>query len=211
MTPEEERLIKSFGVSRETIEKLGVFDGLLRKWQSRMNLVAPSTLNSIWMRHFADSLQLLSVVGDPSGTWIDMGSGAGFPGLPIAIDFSTTKSGSVHLIERDHRKCAFLRQVAHATNAAATVYHGSIEDFAISVDGPKFITSRAVAPLNQLVEWSASFLKAGAVGVFLKGRQDRDDLDRQSLVKTFNIESIPSKTDATSRVVLVRARSDVGY
>lgn len=173
-----------------------------------MNLVAPSTLDSIWFRHFADSLQLLSVVGDPSGTWIDIGAGAGFPGLPIAMELSQKRSGRVHLVERDNRKCAFLRQVSMETGAAASIFCGSMEDFREPFDGIQFITSRAVAPLDRLIDLGRAYIEAGALGVFLKGRHEVDDLDRHSHDKAFSIDTIPSKTDAASRVVLVRVRPE---
>ena len=105
-----------FDVSRETLERLDRYASLLMKWQKSLNLVGAKTLEDMWTRHFADSAQILSCV-PTAYRWADLGSGAGFPGLVMALLLAKTEGASVDLVEVDQRKCAFLREVARATNA----------------------------------------------------------------------------------------------
>ena len=122
------RALELCPVSRETQERLGLLVQELRRWQRVKNLVGPATLDRVWTRHVADSLQLLDLAQDAKA-WIDLGSGAGFPGLVIAIAASERIPGAVvHLVESNSRKCAFLRHVARLTGAAAVVHEGRIED-----------------------------------------------------------------------------------
>ncbi len=107
----------AFRVSRETLEKLVAYERLLKQWQKTINLVAASTLTDVWHRHFADSAQLIRHAPTSAGTWLDLGSGAGFPGLVLAI-MNAERGATRHvLVESDSRKTAFLRE---ASRAAAT-------------------------------------------------------------------------------------------
>ena len=122
------RALELCPVSRETQVRLGLLVQELRRWQRVKNLVGPATLDRVWTRHVADSLQLLDLAPD-AAAWLDLGSGAGFPGLVIAIAASERIPGAVvHLVESNSRKCAFLRHVARLTSAAAVVHEGRIED-----------------------------------------------------------------------------------
>ena len=108
-------------VSRETGDRLAAYVDLLARWRKTTNLIAGSTFPSVWTRHIADSAQLLALA-PTARRWIDMGSGAGFPGLVIAIQLADVPGAVVHCIESDQRKCAFLREAVRATGAAATIH-----------------------------------------------------------------------------------------
>src|SRR5262245_20557620 len=138
-------------VSRETEARLDRYLDLLRQWQAKTNLVAPSTLPHLWTRHVADSLQLLTLA--PSAkTWVDLGSGGGFPGVVLACALVATPGSAVHLVERNAKKAAFLREALRITSAPGIVHLDEIEDIVDSIAGPiDCVTARALAPLHQLI------------------------------------------------------------
>jgi 16S rRNA (guanine527-N7)-methyltransferase len=191
-------------VSRETIERLQVYHNILRRWSKIKNLVASNTLEYIWERHFADSLQIGPLIGD-SQTIIDLGSGAGFPGLVIALQAREKKDVIVHLIEADSRKCAFLREVIRETGASATVHRGRIEDVIKTLPVPDVVTARALASLETLVELTHALISSGALGVFLKGQNYRSELTEAKSGCTFEFEIVPSVTDPAAAIILVRS------
>src|ERR1700759_311515 len=138
-------------VSRETESRLDAYVDLLVRWQAKTNLVASSTLPNLWTRHISDSLQLLTLA--PSAkTWVDLGSGGGFPGVVLACALAGIDGAMVHLVERNAKKAAFLREALRITAAAGTVHLADIGDnvdrIASSVD---CVTARALAPLHQLI------------------------------------------------------------
>lgn len=188
------------GISRETRDRLTVYETELRRWRSVKNLVGPSTLVDLWTRHFADSLQLADLA--PGNVWADLGSGAGFPGLVLAIARPNTE---VHLLESDSRKCAFLRHVARATGAPARVWEGRIEAVAPKLDPkPSVVTARALAPLTQLLQLAAGLLCEGAIGLFPKGRDHAAELTEASKAWTFAADIIPSRVADDSRILRIR-------
>jgi 16S rRNA (guanine527-N7)-methyltransferase len=158
-------------VSRETEERLAVFVDLLRRWQTIKNLVGPSTLQAIWTRHIADSAQLVDLM-PKAKRWVDLGSGAGFPGIVIAIMLQGQDGVRIDLVESNERKCAFLREAIRVTGAPARVHMGRIEKIVPLLDGTVDVaTSRALAALPELVSMSQTLLDRGAVGLFLKGEE----------------------------------------
>jgi len=162
-------------VSRETVERLDAFVTLLLEWQAKTNLVAPSTLPHLWTRHIADSLQLFSIAPH-IGTWIDLGSGGGFPGVVVACALSAI-DGEMHLVERNGKKAAFLREALRVTGAPGVVHPAEIVDFVDSFSAPAdYITARALAPLKVLVELSAPLIARGATALFLKGQDVEAEL-----------------------------------
>ncbi len=163
-------------VSRETEERLDRFVALLREWQAKTNLVAPSTLPNLWTRHIADSLQLLSLA--PSAKiWIDLGSGGGFPGVVLACALAETPGATVHLVERIAKKAAFLREAIRLTGAPGTVHLADIGDTVERFAGPvDCVTARAVAPLNQLIGFAEPLVRRGAKALFLKGQDVEAEL-----------------------------------
>lgn len=169
-----------------------------------MNLVAPSTLPQLWTRHIADSLQLLRLAPE-ARVWVDLGSGAGFPGLPIACAIADRPGAIVHLVESIAKKCAFLREAIRHTGAPATVHCQRIEDFAKSYSGPAdVVAARALAPLDRLLALAAPLLKTGAIGLFLKGQDVETELTAAS--KCWKVEAAvePSVTSPASGIVVVR-------
>lgn len=173
-------------VSRETEIRLDRYVDLLRQWQAKTNLVAPSTLPNLWTRHIADSLQLLSLA--PSARrWLDLGSGGGFPGVVLACALSEEPGASVHLVERNAKKAAFLREALRVTNAAGVVHLSDIVDI-VDSNLTRFdcVSARALAPLHQLIGWSAPLIEKGAKALFLKGQDVESELTEAT--KYWNIK-----------------------
>ena len=189
-------------VSRETAARLDRFAALLLDWQSRFNLIAASTVPVLWTRHIADSLQLLGLAPQ-ARKWVDLGSGAGFPGLPIACALADQDAGEVHLIESNNKKAAFLREVVRETVVPVIVHAARIEDMELAA-AADVITARALAPLDQLLRLAAPMLRRGAQGLFMKGQ----DIDREltQATKHWNIDAdiVPSRTSTTGRILRVR-------
>src|SRR4051794_29152991 len=157
-------------VSRETGERLDRFVDLLLTWQKTTNLISRSTLPHLWTRHIADSLQLLDLAAD-ARTFIDLGSGGGFPGLVIACALADQNGAAVHLVESNAKKAAFLREAARVTGTPVTVHVMRIEKFVDSWSGrADAVTARALAPLNLLLTLSFPLLVTGALGLFPKGQ-----------------------------------------
>ena len=161
-------------VSRETLADLQIYADLLVKWQASINLVGPQTLSELWSRHFLDSLQVQRVVPE-ARRFVDLGSGAGFPGLVIALLLKGEPGAEVILVESNGKKAAFLQAVIRATGAPARVVNQRIEQAMPSLPPPDVVTARALASLDQLIAWSFPLLKRGAIGLFPKGR----DLDKE--------------------------------
>jgi 16S rRNA (guanine527-N7)-methyltransferase len=198
---------RHFGVSRETIDKLSTYEALLRQWQKTINLVAPSTLDTVWSRHFADSAQLLALAPPDAKRWLDLGSGAGFPALVLAIMLAERVGAKVTLIESDTRKAAFLGEVARRTGASVDIRPERIEKVATQsklglVD---VITARALAPLPRLLELAAPAFSDHTIGLFLKGREAETEVDAAKERWAFEETLQPSLTDSSGRIVVVRA------
>jgi 16S rRNA (guanine527-N7)-methyltransferase len=163
-------------VSRKTEKRLDAHVDLLLQWQAKTNLVASSTLPNLWTRHISDSLQLLTLAPDAK-IWIDLGSGGGFPGVVLACALAETSGAMVHLVERNAKKAAFLREALRITGAAGTVHPADIGDSVDSFAGPAdCVTARAVAPLHQLVGFAEPLVGKGAKALFLKGQDVEAEL-----------------------------------
>lgn len=174
-------------VSRETAERLERFVALLRKWQAAENLVAPDTLPLIWRRHVSDSAQLAKMFPD-ARAWVDLGSGAGFPGIVIAILLAGTPDAIVHLIESNRRKCAFLRQAIRETGACAKVHAGRIEAILAAWREPVgMVSARALAPLDRLLWLAEPLLSKGANGAFHKGQDFEREIEEASKSWEFDL------------------------
>lgn len=190
-------------VSRETTRRLDLFVALLLEWQRKTNLVAESTLPHLWTRHVADSAQLLRFAPDAK-SWIDLGSGAGFPGLVIACALANRSGAAVHLVESNTKKCAFLREAIRQVGLPAIVHCRRIEEFTHDFNGrADAVTTRALAPLDRLLPLAAPLLKTGAVGLFPKGQDVAVELTAAS--KCWNIDHVvePSVTSPESGIVVV--------
>lgn len=190
-------------VSRETAARLDRFVAVLLDWQQRINLIAPSTEPKLWTRHIADSLQLIALA-PAAKTWVDLGSGAGFPGLAVACALADSPGAHVHLVESNAKKAAFLREAIRVTRAPAVVHAVRIADFAKNIpERVDIVTARALAPLAELLSAAFPLLKRGAKGVFPKGQHVDAELTKAA--KCWNIRTTlaPSRTEPTSRIVVV--------
>jgi len=175
-------------VSRETEARLDRYLDLLRTWQAKTNLVAPSTLPQLWTRHVSDSLQLLTLA-PRAKIWVDLGSGGGFPGIVLACALAETPGAIVHLVERNAKKAAFLREALRITQAPGIVHPDAIEDIVDSIPGPiDCVTARALAPLHQLIGLAEPLVRKGAKALFLKGQDVEAELTEAT--KYWNIEPI---------------------
>jgi 16S rRNA (guanine527-N7)-methyltransferase len=175
-------------VSRETEARLDRYLELLRQWQAKTNLVAPSTLPHLWTRHVADSLQLLSLA-PTAKVWVDFGSGGGFPGVVLACALAETAGARVYLVERNSKKAAFLREALRITSGPGIVHATGIEDIVDSIEGPiDCVTARALAPLHELVGFARPLVGKGAKALFLKGQDVEAELTEAT--KYWNIEPI---------------------
>src|ERR1700686_2082179 len=174
--PDKTAALKLTPVSRETEARLDRFVELLLQWQAKNNLVAPSSLPNLWTRHISDSLQLLALA--PSAKiWVDLGSGGGFPGVVLACALAETPSAMVHLVERNAKKAAFLREALRITGSPGTVHLADIGDTVDRITGPiDCVTARAVAPLHQLIGFAEPWVARGAKALFLKGQDVEAEL-----------------------------------
>jgi 16S rRNA (guanine527-N7)-methyltransferase len=197
--------LKLTPVSRETLERLDRFAALLFAWQRTTHLVAPSTLPHLWTRHIADSLQLLDLAPD-ARIWVDVGSGGGFPGLVIACALVSKPGAAIHLVEANARKAAFLREAQRITEAPAHIHAERMEAFAQRFPGPlDAICARALSPLNSLLRLTFSILhRPGVVGFFPKGKNAERELHDASNDWTMHATLVPSRTDPTGRIIVVR-------
>ncbi|MBE7183964.1 MAG: 16S rRNA (guanine(527)-N(7))-methyltransferase RsmG [Methylobacterium mesophilicum] len=191
------------GVSRETRERLIEFELRFREAAGRMNLVAPSTLDEIWERHFRDSLQLADLKPD-SERWIDLGSGGGFPGIVLAIMLKEQPDGHIDLVESTGKKANFLRETADAMALPASVWNERIEAVNTMIAVPEIVTARALASLTKLLELSAPWLRKGAVGLFPKGRNYRAEIEESRALWRFDVVEHPSRTDLESAILEIR-------
>jgi 16S rRNA (guanine527-N7)-methyltransferase len=191
-------------VSHETLERLDRFADLLRRWQSAVNLIAASTVPNLWTRHIADSLQILDHAPG-ARRWMDLGSGAGFPGLVIAIALADRPGAMVDLVERDSRKAAFLREAARTADAPVKVHAKRVEDVVQHIDNQiEIVTARALAPMPELILLCEPLLAKGAKGIFLKGQYVDKELTDATKSWQIDFDVVPSRTDPRGRIVIVR-------
>ena len=219
-TPED--FAAAFGVPRETVERLVLYEKLLRQWQKAVNLVAPATLDSIWHRHFTDSAQLVPLAPPGTRSWIDLGSGGGFPGLVAAIIMASphahcatapgepaepAKRAPIHftLIESDTRKCAFLREVARQTGVSVDILSRRAESARTSVnkDLPRIVSARALAPLDRLLDLAEPLCPPGTTLLFPKGREVAQELQLAESRWRFQVALVPSVTDTHGRIAVI--------
>ncbi len=197
-------------VSRETLDRLERYAALLEKWNRAINLVARGGLADLWRRHMLDSAQLWPLLPTIRGRprrILDLGSGAGFPGLVLAIMGTAAADAEVHLVEVDQKKAAFLREAARIAEAPVTLHAQRIESLApFPVDA---VTARACASLPRLLDYAAPFLRQhrpGApppVGLFLKGRDVDRELTAAREKRKMQVELLPSCTDTSARILRI--------
>lgn len=187
-------------VSRETFERLELFEGAFRRWAARINLAAPSTLPNLWERHILDSAQLVRLA--PSALrWLDLGSGGGFPGAVLAILLRDRPGASIDLVESNAKKCAFLKTVLGESGAPAQVHVRRIEAFAGATNNYDMVTARALAPLPLLLDLASPWLTEGAKALFHKGRDYRREVQEGLNAWRFDLVEHRSVVDAESRIL----------
>ncbi|MGI4876762.1 MAG: 16S rRNA (guanine(527)-N(7))-methyltransferase RsmG [Janthinobacterium lividum] len=178
------------------MEKLDIYLSLLVDWQTRMNLVALSTLDVVWERHFADSAQLSRLATTPVERWLDLGSGAGFPALVLALFCS----GTFHLVEATAKKCRFLSEVVERLDLGARVEIHNCRIESLPPIAADIITARACASLGQLFAWGLPHGR-DARWLLLKGRTAPDEVAAARAMFTFDCSLIPSRTDKEARII----------
>lgn len=204
LSADKARALALFSVSRETEERLDRFVEILLLWQRKLNLIAASTQHELWTRHIADSLQLLPLAPQ-ARTWLDLGSGGGFPGLVIACALADDAATFVHLIESSGKKAAFLREAVRATGAPAIVHPIRAEKFGESCAEPiEAVTARAFAPLKTLCDQAFPFISRGAIGLFPKGQDIDAELTEAAKYWRIEASKVPSKTSPEGSIVLIR-------
>ena len=186
---------RALNVSRETMERLNIYLVLLKKWQKAINLVSRKSLEECWRRHFFDSGQLLRHIPVGAKSVLDIGSGAGFPGLVLAI----MGAPDVELVESDERKCLFLREVSRETSTPVTVTNQRIES--ITPKTYDVVTSRACAPLDVLLSYSKPYLHLSTVCLFPKGRSLDEELTTAKKRWNMRYSLLASASDSAGRIV----------
>ena len=200
MTEQDDRaaFLAANDVSRETLDRLDRIISELGVWRQKSNLIGPKEWPQIWTRHVGDSWQLLDHIPEASRV-VDLGSGAGFPGLIIA---AARPGGHVTMMESVGKKCAFLRAAIEAAGLPASVYQGRIE--AAPPIKADIVTARAFAPMPQLLEYASPWFRKGAIGVFPKGERWKEELTEARQKWNFAYEAIPSRSGGSGVILIVR-------
>ncbi len=191
-------------VSRETEERLALFVELLTRWRKVTNLISAASFADVWIRHVADSAQLLDLAPH-ARRWVDLGSGAGFPGMVLAIRLAGRPGAEVHLVDSDQRKCAFLREIARATGAPARIHCARVESIAPgSLTLVDAVTARALAPLPIVLDFARVWIMQGAVGVFPRGRTTAAQLAALPASPELKLAAVESRIDPRASILIVR-------
>ena len=187
------------GASDQNIADLKVFLEMLTETNAVMNLVGPDSLPDFWNRHAWDSAQLLSL--EPEAlTWADLGAGAGFPGVVLAIILKGREGAHVWLIDSLGKRCRFLQTVVDALDLPATVINGRAEEQQVKVE---IVTARAVAAMEKLLGYAQPYFQRGAKGLFLKGEKAEAELKDAAAVWHFDGSLSVSRSDPRGRIVTV--------
>jgi 16S rRNA (guanine527-N7)-methyltransferase len=187
------------GASAVQVRDLEAYQALLSDWNERMSLVSAASLAEFWPRHVLDSAQLLALAPE-ARVWVDIGAGAGLPGLVIAIQLKGVAGAAVHLVESQAKKCRFLAEVVQTLDLPAEVHHARAEALALKAD---VVTARAVAPLNRLLGFARPYMAKGAVGLFLKGQSAPNEVAEARKSWRFTCNSFASQSDPGGRILRV--------
>jgi 16S rRNA (guanine527-N7)-methyltransferase len=199
---EREQFAELQNVSRETFSALDTYAGLLTEWNSRFNLVSESSIPHIWQRHFLDSAQLFPLIPDSARTLADIGSGAGFPGLVLAIlAKGQGRKLAIHLIESTGKKANFLREVSDKLGLGAIIHNARAESLKLKAD---VVTARAVALLPELLKYAKPLIHKDSLCILLKGKSASDELTESKKYWTFACEKKPSISDVSGTVLIIR-------
>lgn len=188
------------GATPAQVADLERYRSYLVEWNQKMNLVGPATLDVFWSRHAWDSAQIMPLAPE-ADTWGDLGTGAGLPGIVLAILGKHRPSFHVHLVDSLAKRCRFLTEVVTALELPATVHNSRAEDLSLPVD---IVTARACAPLSRLFGYAQPYLKRGATALFLKGQDVASELEEATKSWTFEADVLPSLSDPRGQIVRVR-------
>ena len=201
-----EGFLERVGATPARQADIELYRQMLANANQTMNLVGEATLESFWGRHFVDSAQLLWFV-PAARVWADLGSGAGLPGLVLAILLKGRPGSTVHLVESMAKRCRFLGEVVAALDLPAVVHQARAESLRLRVE---VVTARACAPLGRLLGYAQPFLARGARGVFLKGAAVEAEVAEARKTWRFGLEERPSISDRRGRLLFVEGLSRVG-
>ena len=189
-------------VSRETMDRFVEIVAALRLWSKRFNLVSPASRSEIWSRHILDSVQLFTLAPNTAKHWLDLGSGAGFPGMVLAIMLLERPEAQMVLVEANGKKAAFLQHCARITGAPVSVLQQRIENTALAAQD--VITARAVTDLSGLLELSRPFVGKDTVLLFPKGKNVEDELTQAHKQWDIKVEVLPSMTDKYAKILKIK-------
>lgn len=200
---QEEPFLSRVDVSRETLELLRVYAQLVERWNRKINLVSPATIPNLWSRHFLDSAQIWDTKEVEGGTWLDFGSGGGFPALVLAI-LAKEKQPDMkfHLVESDQRKAVFLRTVVRETQINAKIHAIRVET--MDRIAPDIISARALAPLKTLLEYAYPQQGDRTVCLFPKGQNVKQEIEDARKSWDFSLTEVQSKTDPEAKILVIR-------
>jgi 16S rRNA (guanine527-N7)-methyltransferase len=187
------------GVSRETLERLKLYAAMLEDWNTRQNLVSEASLQTMWRRHFWDSAQLVKFIPKEAKSLVDLGAGAGFPGVVLAELKRGDPKFKVVLYEATAKKCRFLKAVVERLALDVDIRQGRIEDSPRQAF--KVITARACAPLTKLLAYAQRFWGKDTVAVFLKGQNVEPELTQSHKSWRMQVERHPSQSDASGVIL----------
>lgn len=200
ITQDRDNVLKQLQLSDPVVEKLDRYVELLEQEQSKLNLVGNSTLPIVWTRHILDSAQLFKLLSPTDKVVLDLGSGAGFPALVLAI-MDINRQYDFHLVESDRKKCAFLNKIIDVCDLKAEVHNERIEQMEkFNVD---VITARALASLDKLIKYAYPFLKTNTRCVFMKGLKAQEELEPALKKYNFHFEKIQSVTSSEGTILLL--------
>lgn len=200
--PVVEKRLLDLGVSRESFTRLGLYVDILLRWQTRLNLIGPATIKDVWTRHILDSVQLLPYLPEQNAPIAELGSGAGIPGLVVAI----VSQRQVHLFESNTKKCAFLREAARVTSTRADIHNIRLETLTSASAIPEVgcVVARALAPLKTLLTYAEPFLIRGATGLFHKGQDVDSELTEATKYWKIKFERHQSMVESESVILEVK-------
>ena len=197
-----EDILKDWSVSRETLARLTIFEKTILKWNPKINLVSKNSLGDLWTRHIVDSIQVFRSIS-PGKMWVDIGSGGGFPGLIVAIlAADETPETLVTLIESDQRKAAFLRTAARECGIKVNVINERIEK--VDEQSADVLSARALADLDQLLEFSERHLLPEGTALFPKGVTWKKELESAQQKWCFDVDPITSLTEPNAVILKIR-------
>jgi 16S rRNA (guanine527-N7)-methyltransferase len=189
------------GADADVLERLSKYETILKVWNAHTNLIAPSTVDAIWERHFWDSAQILPLIPETAKTIVDIGAGAGFPGLVLAAMLSGKSNATIHLIDATQKKCRFLTEAAEAMGVKVQIHWGRAES--LSPLNADVVAARAVAALDSLFGFVERHLKPDGLALLLKGARANEELTAARRAWDFAVNKVPSRSDSAGMVLCV--------